>query len=66
MPLFTVRRTKVLRVTASTAFEVEAVNKVGAQMKAALTSDGDLLWIEDDERELIATHVDIFREGEEP
>jgi hypothetical protein len=66
MPLFTVRRTKVLRITSSTAFEVEAVNKAVAEIKAACQPDGDLLWIEDDERETIATHTSICQEGEGP
>jgi post-segregation antitoxin (ccd killing protein) len=61
MPWFTVRRTKVLRIAETASIGVEAADAEAA-IQAAIEQDDDPLWIED-ERETLATHIDVFREG---
>jgi hypothetical protein len=64
MPLFTVRRTKVLRVELVVSIEVEATNQTTARTKAIRQEDGHT-WVEI-EREQISVHTDVFKEGEGP
>jgi hypothetical protein len=64
MPLFTVRRTKVLRVELVVSIEVEATNQTTARTKAIRQED-DHTWVEI-EREQISVHTDVFKEGEGP
>ena len=59
MPLFVVRRTRVLRIMESTSDEIEAETPKQAIAKAIEEDEADQ-WIED-ERETLATYAEAER-----
>jgi hypothetical protein len=65
MATYVVRRTKVLRVTESTCFSVDAVNLTSARHQSIDRPEGECLWLEDD-RELLGSRTDVWLEGDGP